>query len=367
MNKVEEQAKKSKLEKIAPKKLSFLDLAIPLLSVVLALLIGSILLLIIDVNPLEAYRYLIFGNFTNIYNVSEIFVKATPIILTGLAFTFAFRTGLFNIGADGQMYAGAIAAVYVGLKTGHLSPFITIPLCFIAAVLAGGLIGFIPGILKAKFGSNEIISTIMFNYVLLYMVSYVVDVPLREASGFYPQTDMIGENAFLPYLIPSTRLHIGIIVALLLAVVVSLILSKTPFGYRLRAVGHNPTGAEYSGISIKKGMIIAMTISGALAGAAGFSEINGIHHRLLDNFSNGVGFDGIAAALLGGANAAGVVLASVLLGMLQTGANAMQRGVGIPANIVNIIQALIILLVLIGNKLKPKIRLLFDNKEKEAE
>lgn len=350
------------------KRGGILNLIIPAISVLLALLIGSVLLIIMGVNPLEAYRYLIFGNFTNIYNISEIFVKATPIILTGLAFTFAYRSGLFNIGADGQLFAGAIAAVYMGLKTGHLSPIISIPLCLLAAMAAGGVVGLIPGWLKGVYGTNEIITTIMLNYALQYLVSYVVDVPLREASGFYPQTDLIGENAFLPYLIPSTRLHIGFLVAIILAFIVYLILWRTPAGFKLRATGFNQFCAEYSGISIKKGVIISMVISGALAGVAGFTEINGIHHRLLDNFSSGVGYDGIAAALLGNTSSLGVVIASLLLGMLQTGANAMQRGVGIPANIVNIIQALIILFVLIGNKLKPKIILLLNSKEeKEAE
>jgi len=343
-----------------------LAIGVPIVSVILALLLGSILLLLIDVNPLEAYKYLIFGNFTSVYNISEIFVKATPIILTGLAFTFSYRTGLFNIGADGQMFAGAIAAVFFGLKTGHLSPFISIPICLIGAIIAGAIWGLIPGLLKGIFGSSEIITTIMFNYIALYLVSYVVDKPLREALGFYPQTDLIGENAFLPYIIPNTRLHIGFIVAILLAVVVYLILWKTPFGYRLRAVGYNPDGAEYSGISIKKSIIISLAISGALAGVAGFTEISGIHDRLLDNFSRNIGFDGIAAALLGNTNPLGVITASILLGMLQTGANAMQRGVGIPANIVSIIQALIILLVLVGNKLRPQIELRLVKKQ-EAE
>ena len=348
-------------------KNKLLAIGIPIASVLLALLIGSILLVLIDVNPLEAYKYLIFGNFTSIYNISEIFVKATPIILTGLAFTFAYRTGLFNIGADGQMFAGAIATVFVGLKTGHLSPVISVSLCLMAAMIAGGIWGLIPGLLKGIFGSSEIITTIMLNYVALYLVSYVVDKPLREALGFYPQTDLIGENAFLPYIIPNTRLHIGILVAIVLAVIVYLILWKTPFGFRLRAVGFNPDGAEYSGISIKKSIIISLVISGALAGVAGFTEINGIHHRLLDNFSRNVGFDGIAAALLGNTNPIGVVTAAILLGMLQTGANAMQRGVGIPANIVSIIQALIIILVLAGNKLRPKIELMLTKKDKGAE
>ncbi len=363
MNKIEDYHGR-KIPKKVLNRNNILTFFIPMLSVLLALLIGSILLLFIDVNPLEAYKYLIFGNFTNIYNIAEIFVKATPIILTGLSFTFAFRTGLFNIGGEGQMFAGAMASVFVGLKTGHLSPFIAIPLCLLAAIIAGGIWGMIPGILKGIFGSSEIIVTIMFNYVALYLISYLVDKPLRESSGFYPQTDLIGENAFLPYVVPNTRLHIGFIIAIIVSVIVYIILWKTPFGYRLRAVGHNPDGAEYSGINIRKNIIISLVISGALAGIAGFTEINGIHHRLLDNFSKNVGFDGIAAALLGGANPVGVVISSILLGMLQTGANSMQRGVGVPANIVSIIQALIIILVLAGNVLRPKIELMLNRKER---
>ncbi|MEY8416784.1 ABC transporter permease [Tissierella praeacuta] len=363
MNNAEDYYKNRVLNKVFNKN-KLLTIIIPMVSVLLALLIGSVLLLFIEVNPLEAYKYLIFGNFTNIYNIAEIFVKATPIILTGLSFTFAFRTGLFNIGGEGQMFAGAMAAVFVGLKTGHLSPFITIPLCLLASIIAGGIWGMIPGILKGIFGSSEIIITIMFNYVALYLISYLVDKPLRESSGFYPQTDLIGENAFLPYVVSNTRLHIGFIIAILISVIVYIVLWKTPFGYRLRAVGHNPHGAEYSGINIKKNIIISLAISGALAGIAGFTEINGIHHRLLDNFSKNVGFDGIAAALLGSANPVGVVISSILLGMLQTGANSMQRGVGVPANIVSVIQALIIILVLAGNVLKPKIELILNSKER---
>jgi simple sugar transport system permease protein len=207
----------------------------------------------------------------------------------------------------------------------------------------------------------------MFNYVALFLVSYVVDGPLRESIGFYPQTDLIGKNAYLPYLIPKTRFHLGFLIAVVFVIIVYLILKKTPLGFRLRAVGHNPEGAEYSGINIKRNIIISLAISGALAGIAGFTEINGIHHRLLDNFSKNVGFDGIAAALLGGGNPIGVLISSLLLGMLQTGANAMQRGVGVPANIVSIIQALIILFVLSGNMLIPKIEILMSSKERSLD
>ncbi|MZQ96103.1 MAG: ABC transporter permease [Acidaminobacter sp.] len=346
---------------------SVYSLLVPIVSVLLALVLGSVLLLFIGINPLEAYWYLIFSNFSNTYNIAEVLVKATPIALTGLAFTFAFRTGLFNIGGEGQMFAGAMAAVFVGLKTGHLPAFVTIGLCLAAAIVAGGIWGFIPGVLKGVFGSSEIIVTIMFNYVAVYLLSFLVDKPLREAAGFYPQTDMIGENAFLPFLIQNTRLHIGLVVAIILSILVYVVLWKTPLGFRLRAVGYNPDGAEYAGINIRRNMILAMVISGALAGVAGFTEINGIHHRMMDNFSRNVGFDGIAASLLGGATPGGVFVSSILLGMLQTGASAMQRGVGVPANIVSIIQALIIILVLAGNMMRPKLEMRLKVKRQERE
>jgi simple sugar transport system permease protein len=349
------------------RKFSALSLMVPVVSVLLALLLGSILLLFIGINPFEAYWYLIFSNFKGSYEIAEVLVKATPIALTGLAFTFAFRTGLFNIGGEGQMFAGAIAAVFVGLKTGHLPAPVTITLCLAAAMAAGGIWGLLPGLLKGIFGSSEIIVTIMFNYVAVYLLSFMVDKPLREAAGFYPQTDMIGKNAFLPFLIKNTRLHIGLLVAIVLCVVVYVVLWKTPLGFRLRAVGYNPDGAEYAGINIRRNIILAMVISGALAGVAGFTEVNGIHHRLLDNFSRGVGFDGIAAALLGSVTPLGVFASSILLGMLQTGASAMQRGVGVPANIVSIIQALIIILVLAGNMFRPKLEMMLKRRREGIE
>lgn len=354
-----DSSSKSRSEKI-------LSFAVPLISVLLALLVGSILLVFIGVNPLKAYQYLIFDNFTSIYKISEVLAKAAPIIMTALAFTFAYKTGLFNIGGEGQMFIGAIAAVYVGLHSASLHPVLAISLCLISAFVAGGIWGAIPGLLKSIFSSSEIITTIMLNYIATYLLSYMVDKPLREASGFYPQTDLIAESAHLPLVISNTRFHIGVIIAVIFAVIIYILLWKTPFGYRLRAVGSNPDGAEYAGIDIKKNMILSLAISGALAGVAGFTEINGIHHRMLDNFSRGVGFDGIASSLLGRANPLGVILSALLLGMLQTGANAMQRGVGVPANIVNIIQALIIIFVLAGNMLIPKLEMRMKLKGRRA-
>jgi len=340
----------------------FLGFLVPFISVFLALLISSVLLLFIDVSPFEAYRYLIFDNFTSVYKISEVFAKAAPIIMTALAFTFAYKAGLFNIGGEGQMFMGAVAAVFVGLHSSNLNPFFAILLSLLAAIVVGGIWGMIPGFLKAFFNASEIITTIMLNYIAIYFVSLMVDKPLREASGFYPQTDLISESAFLPILINNTRFHLGIIIAIVFAIIVYIVIKKTPFGFRLRAVGFNSESAEYAGINIKSNMMIALTISGALAGVAGFTEINGIHHRLLDNFSSGVGFDGIASSLLGRGNPLGVIVSALLLGMLKTGANAMQRGVGVPANVVSIIQALIIIFVLSGNILLPKIELYFANR-----
>lgn len=342
---------------------TMLGLVVPVGAVIAALLVGAILLLMIGVNPLEAYWYLIFDNFSNIYSITEVIIKATPLILSGLAFTFAYRSGLFNIGAEGQMFVGAIAAVIVGLKLSFLPSPLVIFLSLVAAMAAGAIWGGIPGILKSRFGSSEIIITIMLNYVAIHLLSYLVDKPLREASGIYPQTDLIGESAFLPILITNTRFHLGVLIAIAFALLVYIVLWRTPFGYQVRAVGFNPDAAEYAGVNVKWNMILALAISGALAGTAGFTEVNGIHHRLLDNFSRNVGFDGIAVALLGRTTSLGVIISALLFGLLQVGANAMQRGVGVPANIVYVIQALVILFILGGAVLNPLINKHLKKKE----
>lgn len=338
-----------------PGGIPWLSVAVPMGAVALALLLGAFLLWFVGVDPAEAYKYLIIGNFQSAYTTSEVLTKATPLIMTGLAFSFAYRTGLFNIGGEGQMFVGALATVVVGLQWGHLSPWVVIPTSLMAALLAGAMWGGIPGLLKARYGSSEIIVTIMLNYVAVYFLNYVVDKPLREASGTYPQTDPIGAGAFLPAIIPDTRLHLGFLIALAFAALFYVILWKTPLGFELRTVGYNPTSAEYAGINVKRKMALSLALSGALAGAAGFTEVNGIHHRVLDDFSRGVGFDGIAVALLGGATPVGVVVSSIWFGMLQVGATIMQRRVAVPANIVYVIQALVILFVLGGTMLARRL------------
>jgi len=341
-------------------------LLLSFLALFLAFAVGGLLLLAIDVNPREAYSYLLLGNFGSVYSFSEILVKATPLMMTGLAFAFAYRTGLFNIGAEGQMYMGAIGAVLVSLKLAMLPGWLLIPLALLAAMIFGGIWGGMTGLLKVKFGANEIITTIMLNYIALYFLNYLITDPLREASGGYVQTDIIAEQSFLPLLIPDTRLHLGFLIALAFVVVFYLILWKTPFGFQLRAVGFNRHAAEYAGVHVSRNLVAAMAISGAFAGVAGFTEVNGLLHRLIDNFGVGLGFDGIAVALLGNANPFGIVVASFLFGLLRVGANAMQRGVGVPANVVYIIQGLTVLFLLAVNVMMPRIMRMVDQRRLKA-
>lgn len=337
-------------------------LLLSLLALFMAFALGGILLISIDVNPREAYSYLLLGNFGSVYSFTEILVKATPLMMTGLAFAFAYRTGLFNIGAEGQMYMGAIGAALVSLKLTGLPGWVLIPLALLTAMLFGGIWGGMTGFLKVKFGANEIITTIMLNYIALYFLNYLITDPLREASGGYVQSDTIAEQSFLPVLIPDTRLHIGFLIALAFIVIFYLILWKTPLGFQLRAVGFNRHAAEYAGVNVSRNLVTAMAISGAFAGVAGFTEVNGLLHRLIDNFGVGLGFDGIAVALLGNANPFGIVVSSLLFGLLRVGANAMQRGVGVPANVVYIIQGLTVLFLLAVNVLMPRIMRLVEQK-----
>jgi len=343
------------------KKINFSFPYLPVLSVLISLLIGAILIAYQGVNPLVAYSHLIQGAMGNLGSFGETIVKTTPLIFTGLGVTFAYRCGVFNIGAEGQLVMGALGGTWFALTFSSLPRFLMLPLCLLSAFLFGAIWGGIPGYLKAKRGLNEIINTIMMNYVAIQFVSWAIKGPLRE-EGPYPQTPMFSENAWLTRFIPRTRIHTGIIIAVVCAALVYYFLFHTVYGYRIRVVGSNRHAAEYAGINVNLNFVLAMMISGGLAGLAGACDILGIQHRLIDGFASGYGFDGIAVALVSQLNPFGVILTSFLFGALRTGANTMQRAVGIPTSIVDIIQGLIIFFVVAATSLEhaniniPKLR-----------
>jgi simple sugar transport system permease protein len=273
----------------------------------------------------------------------ESLVQSTPYIFGGLAVALGFRAGLFNIGVEGQIFIGAATGVWAGYAIIGLPTIIHIPLAMLFGALGGALWGFIPGFLKAKTGAHEVITTIMMNYIAFRLVDWLLKFPMKDPNEFTPKTPWILETAKLPRLFDTPiRFHVGFFIAILMAVAVYYLLFKTTWGFELRMVGSNPNAARYAGVKITKTTILAMVLSGALAGMAGANEVLGVNYRLLPAFSSGYGFDSIALALLGKTHPLGVILSSLLFGFLRNGARSMQLAVGVPIDIVSILQAVIL-------------------------
>lgn len=273
----------------------------------------------------------------------ESLVVSTPYIFAGLAVALGFRVGLFNIGAEGQLFIGAATTVTAAIYLEGLPSIIHIPVSLLAGFLGGGLWGFIPGLLKATTGGHEVINTIMMNYIAFRLSEFLLRGPLKNPEGFSPVSAPIEESAKLfRFFDTPIRFHIGFFIALLIAYLVYLLLFKTTWGYTLRTVGANPRAAKYAGMSIVRSTVIAMFLSGGLAGLAGANEVLGVNHNLSLGFSSGYGFDSIALALLGKSHPVGVVLSAILFGFLRNGAIQMQVFAGIPVDIISILQAFIL-------------------------
>jgi simple sugar transport system permease protein len=312
----------------------------------LALLVSSGLILAVGGQPVLAFQALFLGAFGRTTRVAETLVKATPLMLAGLGMCAAFTCRVWNIGAEGQLYMGALAATVAGVYLPVSSPFIAIPLVLIASFLAGGLWAAIPGWLKGRWGVSEIITTIMMNYIAISLISYMVHHPLRDPEGYLPQSPAIHAAAKLPILFVKTRLHVGILFGLVGAVVLYIVLARTTFGYQIRVVGYNPLAARYSGMHVDRVIVMSMLLSGGFAGLAGMVEISGVHYRLLETISPGYGYTAIVVALLSYLDPLAVILVSILFAGLIVGADAMQRVAGLPAALAYVVQGLVVLFVL---------------------
>jgi len=314
----------------------------PLIAVIAAFVVGGLIIAILGDNPFEAYGLLLSNSFGSIRDIAWTLHLATPLIFTGLAVAVAFRCGLLNIGAEGQLYVAAFAAAWVGIKLGgtvvdifgkkedwswaSLPAWLLVPLCVLAAVVAGGIWGAIPGILKAKFGSHEVINTIMLNFIAIALVGYFTQYFYKIPGDALMQTAPIGDaasipklNQFLTFIPADVPLNVAFLLAILMCFAVWIYLWKTKWGYELRAVGQNPSAAEYGGISPKKQIIVAMSVSGALAGMVGISEVLGVRHNYYHEFSGEAGFLGIAVALLGRNRPFGVFIGALFFAVLQRG------------------------------------------------
>ncbi|QYO66467.1 ABC transporter permease [Leptolyngbya sp. 7M] len=315
----------------------FREITWPIIAVIAAFIVGGLIVFALGDDPISAYWLLLSNSFGSLRDIGWTLHYATPLIFTGLAVAVAFRCGLLNIGAEGQLYVAAFATAWVGIKLGgtmvgndswawaSLPWFILVPLCIITAAVVGGIWGAIPGLLKARFGSHEVINTIMLNFIAIALVSYLTQYHYKN-PGPILETPPIGEaahiprlNEFLPFLTTDVPLNVAFILALIMCVLVYVFLWKTKWGYELRAVGENASAAEYGGISPKKQIVVAMTISGALAGMVAIGEVLGTRYNYYHDFSAQWGFLGIAVALLGRNHPLGVLIAALFFGVLLRG------------------------------------------------
>lgn len=330
------------------------DAFLPVFATLAALLVGAVMLLLLKVNPIEAYAALWDGAFGSPNAVAETLVKATPLLLVALGICISFRGNVINIGGEGQMVIGALLATWVGLTFTEAPGWLIIVLALVCGFLGGAVWGGIPGVLKAYFNVNEILSTVMMNAIAIQLMNFLLRGPMidpsqAELASKIPQTARLLDIFQLPRLIP-TRLHLGALIAVVLAVLVYILLWRTTLGYRIRAVGQNPNASRYAGINVPRYMVLALLLSGAFAGLAGAVQVYGVNYRMITDgsasgFTGSAGFNGIVAALFGQLHPLLSIPASILFGALLVGANKMQRMVQVPSALVIALNGLVVVFV----------------------
>lgn len=340
-------------ERIAPSAIDWRSvLLVPLLAVLAALMLGALLILV-TAGPGQvpaAYLALFQGAFVGMSSVSETLLNATPLILAGLSVALGFRAGLFNIGAEGQMVIGGTTAVIAGFTLSGLPTVIHLPIAVMAGFVGGAIWGGIPGWLRAKTGAHEVIGTIMLNFIAFRLVEYMLKQPwiIREGRFDPISRDVLPSARFpdiLGWIEPSFRLHLGFVLALLMAWLTWWLLFRTSVGFEFRAVGANPDAAAYAGMSVSGSTILVMAIAGGMGGLAGANETLGILGNVFSGFSSGLGFDAIALALLGRSHPAGVVLAGILFGALRAGGRTMQVRSEVGIDLIVVVQSLVIVFI----------------------
>lgn len=329
----------------------------PLIAIAAALMVGAGLILIAGKSPIAAYGALFQEAIANYYGFGNTLTKTTPLLLTSLGVLVALKAGQFNIGGEGQIYMGGLGSALVGLYVKGFPLVIHLPMALLAGFLLGAIWGLIPGYLKAVRGVNEVITTLLLNYIAQYFISYLVQGPMIAPGAPSPFSPKLLESAQLPTILPQTQTHAGILIALIAAGILWVVFARSPLGYQIEAVGQNPTAARYAGMSVERTIMLVLALAGGLAGLAGASEVMGLKYRLFENFSGGYGFDAIAIAFLSRGSIPGVVFTSLFFGALRSGANVMQRSADVPVTIVYAIQGLTVLFIAISLALEGKKRL----------
>ncbi len=321
-----------------------------ILAILAAMLMGAVILWAIGADVFKTYLVILTEPLKSVSLITEVLLRAIPLTIIALGISVAYRSGIINIGAEGQMAMGILATTAVALLLPDLPKPLLLPVAMLAGCIGGALWGFIPGILKAKLQVSELLSTVMMNYIAAQFYTFCLRGPMLDPAELTmgsgtPQSMRLTRNIWLSRIIPGTRLHTGIFIAIALAVIIWLLMWKTSYGYKMRASGAQARAARYGGINVSKYLIIAMVISGAFAGLAGTIEIGGVHRRAIEGMTSGYGFSGIVVALFGGLHPAGIIPAAFFFGLLIVGADMTQRMVGVPANMVQVLQGIIILVI----------------------
>ncbi|MCJ7511752.1 MAG: ABC transporter permease [Anaerolineales bacterium] len=324
----------------------WMRLAIPLAAVVVTFVLTAVLVVWAKASPLEAYYYFLIAPLSTRVSAIEVLVKSTPLLLTGAAVTFAFSAGYWNIGVEGQLYAGAIAAAGLGMVLGGLPPILALPLMLLGGFLAGMLWALVPALLRVKLAIDEVVTTLLLNSVMLFLVSFILNGPWRDPISGWPQSPQIEPSTVLPKLLPRSRLHLGFIVAMAVIALLWYLLSRTTLGLRMRATGMGREAARFAGVDVDRTVLVAALASGGIAGLAGVGEVAGIHFHLIDAISPGFGYTGIIVATLGALHPLGVAMAALFIGLIGTGAQTVSRALGVPAFLGDVVQATLLLVTL---------------------
>jgi len=319
---------------------------IPLVSIVVTFLLTAVLLVLAKADPFVAFYNFLIAPLSDSSSAIEVLVKSTPLLFTGASVTFAFAAGYWNIGAEGQLLAGAIAAAGMGILVKGVLPVLAIPLMVISGFTAGMAWALIPALLKIKLAVDEVVTTLLMNTIIAFLVSFLLNGVWRDPVSGWPQSPNIADEAVFPKLIPLSRLHLGFIIAWIVIGITWVVLKRSALGLRMRSVGLGQDAARFAGVNINRTMLIAALVSGGIAGIAGVSEVAGIQFHLIDTISPGYGYTGIIAAMLGGLNPLGVSLASLFIGLIETGAQSVSWATGVPIYLGNVVEAALLLVTL---------------------
>ncbi len=316
------------------------------IGLVIALLVFMVTLLILRFDPIAALVSIPVGAFGDPNSASETFVRFIPLLLTSMAFLITLKARFLNLGVEGQLYIGALLAYLVGARLGAFPSWLAIPIVCIAGFIGGVLWLAIPRVLKTKLGVNEIFPTVVMNFIATYIIAWLTTGPLKDPLSYNARTPFLPESTWFPLLHPDYRIHIGLFIVVIIAIVLYVILNMTSIGYKIRAVGQNPNASKHGGVNVSWAIISAGLLSGGIAGLAGVMEVFGAHHFLIKNFSPGFGFQGIGVAALGNFHPLGSVISALFFALLQVGGESMQRSAGIPVDIITIMQAVLVLTIL---------------------